>query len=252
MIKSDFVNYWKDDFRTSNSLLAIAGGVKLKDVLSEANRYFNKDKLKEKKTPIFSYGKGRRLIIKKMDLPQSSFLISFRTFGGPISKETYPLIMLRAVMGGGWSSRITQRLRIKESLIYGWGTNITRYYDTGSYTLRMGTEKDKIPKLTSILGEELRKIVREGITEDELELYKGYINGSMLAGMQTPWDYLNYYAADELYDPGTIESVEERAININKITRLQVNEVAKKYLREDNWYMALVGDNKLGDINFHL
>jgi len=252
LIRSDFINYWKNDFRTKDSLLAIAGGIKFKDVLSKANKYFSKDKLKEKKVPTFNYKKGKSLIIKKMDLPQSSLLISFRTFGGPISKETYPLIMLRIIIGSGWSSRITQRLRIKESLIYGWGTNIARYYDTGSYTIRMGTEKNKIPKLTSILGEELRKIIKEGITEDELKLYKGYITGSMLAGMQTPWDYLNYYAADELYDPGTIESVEERVKNINKITRSQVNDVARKYLREDNWYMALVGDNKPGDIDFHL
>lgn len=249
----DATSFWNTLVLSKDAILMLAGGIRAGDAKTAAEKYFGTQTLKKAiSIPNYQYRGKERISLEKRLLPQVNSVLGFRTFGGFPTQETYPLFVLRVILAGNWSSRIVQRLRVKESLIYGWGAQVMRLLDTGMFTLQLATSKKNFQKVISILGEELVKLKEEGISQKELSLAKGYIEGSESSGIETSWDYTDWYAYDELFWPEKVESVEERIANIQKVTKEEVELVAKKYLTKENWYMGVTGDIKEKEIKLEL
>jgi len=246
------VKFWAEKAKMRSNILLISGGINANDVTNLAEKYFAGTKLNEIETPRFSYKAKERMIIEKRDLPRTNMLLSFKTPGGPIYKDFYPLQVLRGILAAGWSSRIQQRLRVKESLIYGFGARIIRYFDIGAFTLIGASDKHNFPKMFQILCEELVKLREKGVSQNELNLAKGFLGGSTLSGIETSWDYANWYALDELYWPDKVESPEQRIKRINRVKLEEVESVAKKYLKEDSWNLAVLGNVQKSEVKVEL
>lgn len=245
--------FWNDLFIANSSTLLIVGGIKFEQILKIAEKHFGSRKLSQSTNPpAYQYKSEARISFEKKMLPRANMLMSFRTFGGPVNKDTYALLALRGVLASGWASRISQRLRIKESLIYGFGSKLIRYSDTGALTLHLASSKEKFGKMISVLCEEIVRLRDKGISNKDLDLAKGFIEGSLLSGIETSWDYVNWYAVDELHWPGKNKSPEETITQIKKVTKSQVEEIGKKYLTADNWHLAVVGDVKEKEIKVEL
>ncbi|MFC1710394.1 M16 family metallopeptidase [Patescibacteria group bacterium] len=248
----DCKNHWKKEVINNESMLAISAGKKFEDIIDVAEKTFGQVKLHSQTIPRFMYISSKDKIFKYKDLPQTNILLGFRTIGGPVNDEFNSLSMLRNILGVGWSSRLQKRMREKESLVYSWGAKNYNFFDTGAFVIYLATERNKLSKLLTVLADELSILVKNGVTKDELKLYKGYYEGVMLSRMQKPWDYLNYYGDDELYWPNTLETIEERVEKIKKLTKGDVDKVINKYITNDNWYLSVVGGNKKEEIKFNL
>ena len=250
---NDAARFWEQHFRSASNLLLISGGVGAEKAIKLSEKYFGKHRLaSEFSVPTFTYEDSDRVRVEKRILPRTNMLMSFRIPGGAIYKDFYALLVLRGILATGWSSRIYQRLRVKESLIYGTGSTLRRFFDTGAFILTLASSKKKFPKMISILCEEIVKIRERGISEDELTLAKGFIRGTTLSGVETSWDYNEWYSYDELYWPESADSVEGRLEKIKKVTRKEVEAAAKKYLTKGNWHMAVVGETREKDIKVDL
>jgi predicted Zn-dependent peptidase len=251
--QADSIEFWSRYINSRNSILLISGGLKTEDAQRVAQKYFGKNKLGGPRVfPSYEFEGSKRIIVEKRSLPRTNMLLSFRIPGGPISKETYPLLVLKNILSGGWSSRISQRLRVKESLIYGWNSSMKSFLDTGALIFILASADKDFIKMVATLCQELANLREKGITEGELELAKGFMEGSILSSMETSWDYADWYAYDELYWPRNVESVEERIMRIKQVSKEDVEKVAKKYLTQDNWHLAAVGEIEERDIKVDL
>src|SRR3989344_6901814 len=251
--QEDSIGFWSRYFNSRNSILMISGGLETKDAQKMAQKYFGKFKLgRSQDFPTYEFGGHRRIIVEEKNLPRTNMLMSFRIPGGPISKETYPLLVLKNILSGGWSSRISQRLRVKESLVYGWHSFIKSFLDTGAFIFVLASASKDFTKMVNTFCEEIVSIRENGIKESELELTKGFMQGTILSRVETSWDYADWYAYDELHWPSYVESVEERVMNIKKVSKEDVERVAKKYLTGSNWHLAVVGDVKENEIKVDL
>ena len=249
----DALGFWIKYFKSNNSLLVISGGVKTRAAQEEAEKFFAQVKITDaNEFPKYKYEDGERIAVEMKDLPRANMLMSFRTPGGHVSKEFYSLLILKVIMSGGWSSRISRRLRIKESLVYGWGSSLKRYLDTGGLIFSLASAKESFPKMLSVFCEELVSVREKGVQESEVALAKGAIEGALLREVETSWDYTDWYAYDELYWPSYIESVDDRIKNVRLVSKENVERVAKKYLTQNNWHLAIVGDVEEKDIKVDL
>lgn len=253
IVFKDTTNFWNKYFLAKNSLILVSGGIDLENATKIIEKHFGSKKMKPSEAiPIYKYKDTDKIIIEKKSLPQANMLLSFRTFGGPETKESLALLLLRRIFAVGWSSRVSQRLRIKESLIYGWNSRLIRYLDTGAFILNIPTAKENFPKMMKILCEELVKIRDGGITNEELDLAKSYIEGSVLSSVETSYDYADWYAVDELHWPNTADSPEIRVEKFKSATKREVESAARKYITKENWHLAVVGDIKEEDIKIEL
>ncbi|MCC6512224.1 MAG: insulinase family protein, partial [Pirellulaceae bacterium] len=97
----------------------------------------------------------------------------------------YPaLTIANFILGGGsLSSRLADRVRQQEGLSYGVGSNIGSHPidERTSFSLYAITNPGKRDRLMKVIDEELKKLAKDGVTQDELDRAKeGYLQNEQL------------------------------------------------------------------------
>jgi zinc protease len=157
--------------------------------------------------------------------------------------DRYALVLMNEILGGGgFSSRITERVRSDEGLAYSVGTAIdTAGRDLGTFRAGLQTKTRSVGPAIQAILEEIRRIREQPVTERELSRVKeGFINSyifrfdsplfNVVQLMQLEYDGLpsNYY-----------ETLLDR---YRAVTREDILRVARKYLHPDQLTFLVVGD----------
>jgi predicted Zn-dependent peptidase len=155
----------------------------------------------------------------------------------------YRLAVLSAIVGGGMSSRLFQRLREERGLAYSVYTSSESYRDTGAVTIAMGVQPARAAEALGRLQEELALFVAEGPTDEELDSGKAQIRGSMLLGEESVSNHMYHLALDELCY-GRFVSLESHLADVAAVTREDVIESARAWMGPAGWSVAAVGPKK--------
>jgi len=155
----------------------------------------------------------------------------------------YRLAVLSAIVGGGMSSRLFQRLREERGLAYSVYTATESYRDTGAVTIAMGVQPARAAEALGRLQEELALFAAEGPTDEELDSGKAQIKGSMLLGEESVSNHMYHLALDELCY-GRFVSLESHLADIAAVTRADVIESARAWMGPAGWSIAAVGPKK--------
>jgi zinc protease len=86
---------------------------------------------------------------------------------------------------------------------------------------------------------ELKKVRDRGLTEEEVDRAKKYLVGNFEIGLQTNGAQANQMSLDELYGLG-FDHYQKYPQEIQKVTRDEVNRVAKKYLNVETYVLAIL------------
>lgn len=159
----------------------------------------------------------------------------------------YPALALgNFILGGGsLSSRLGDRVRQKEGLSYGVGSGLrSSSLDprTSFYVFAIANPAN-VEKLKVVIKEEIEKILKEGVTEQELETAKrGFLQRLEVARTE---DGALAAALGETAQVGrTLAFDAQQEDKIRKLTREEVQAALKKYLSLDRMILAVAGDLK--------
>jgi predicted Zn-dependent peptidase len=98
--------------------------------------------------------------------------------------DRYALTVVEQIFGGGMASRLFQEVREERGYcysIYSWASS---YADSGLAGVYAGTNPARLPELLAVLDDQVAKLVAGGVTEHELGLAKGYLEGSLVLGLE--------------------------------------------------------------------
>ncbi len=98
--------------------------------------------------------------------------------------DRYALMVANQILGGGMSSRLFQQVREERGLCYSVYSWASTYADAGSAGIYAGTAPSRVGELLSVVDDEVAKLVASGVTENELAVAKGCIEGSLLLGLE--------------------------------------------------------------------
>jgi predicted Zn-dependent peptidase len=98
--------------------------------------------------------------------------------------DRYALMVANQVLGGGMSSRLFQEVREERGLCYSVYSWASTYDDAGSAGIYAGTAPARARQLREVIDDEVAKLVATGVTESELSVAKGFIEGSLLLGLE--------------------------------------------------------------------
>jgi predicted Zn-dependent peptidase len=87
-------------------------------------------------------------------------------------ERRYAADMLAQVLGGGTSSRLWQKVREERGLAYSVGASSIMFADCGLFMVSAATSPEQTHDVVDIAVEEMRDVVSNGVTADELELAK--------------------------------------------------------------------------------
>jgi zinc protease len=157
------------------------------------------------------------------------------------------LVMNDILGGGGFTSRVMNRVRSDEGLAYDAHTSFPggTYYPL-TFTAGFQSKSRTVPYAISIILDEIKKISAEPVTEQELETSKrGWID-RFPRNFSTKTQVATTFAQDEFTgryakDPEYWKKFRDRIQSVGKDDILRV---AKKYLKTDNKVVILVVGQK--------
>lgn len=148
--------------------------------------------------------------------------------------DAYALDLLSNIMGSGNSSRLNQRLVKQEraaslAVLF---SDLRRGPGLMFFYLRANQGVDAA-RLEALLDEEIEKLLRDGVTEAELQRAKNQQRAGFIRGLQTAMGRAETLQRYALYfgDPAELRNDLAR---FDAVTREDVLRVARQYLRPEN------------------
>jgi predicted Zn-dependent peptidase len=99
-------------------------------------------------------------------------------------EDRWAMAVANQVLGGGMASRLFQEVREERGLAYAVYSHPSAYSDSGYLTIYCGTAPKRAKETLSVIDEVVAGLVADGITERELQVAHGYIEGSLLLGLE--------------------------------------------------------------------
>jgi predicted Zn-dependent peptidase len=233
----EFIDFYKTFYVPENATLSIAGDIDIKETKAAIDKYFKDIKRGGKPIPRPTVVEPpqkeeiRDVIFDNIQLPAVIETYHMPAQGTP---DSYALNMLSTVLSGGQSSRMYKSLVDEQKKAYVVQAFPFSSEDPGLYiALGLANVGVSVDELEEGMDEEIRKVQEELIPEKEFQKVRNQIesdyvqgNSSMIGIAEQLANYHVYYG-----DAGLINNELDRFM---KITREDLQRVAKKYLTKEN------------------
>lgn len=179
--------------------------------------------------------------INKADVNQSN--IEIVGLGTERRNPDLPaLSVMNEILGGGFGSRLFQKVRTELGLAYAVGGGLGANYDhPGTFRVVVMTKSPSTVDATKSAMTEIKGLTSEPFTEVELKRAKDNILNSFLFRYDTRDKVLNERVKLEFYGYPA-DYLETYRAAVEKVTLADVTRVAKRYIQPDKLAVLVVGN----------
>jgi len=139
------------------------------------------------------------------------------------------LDVINHVFGGGLSSRLFEEVRERRGLAYAVYSGMASYDDAGVFQMYAGTQPGRSAEVQQVLRDELARLVRDGITDEELDVARGYLTGAFELGLEDTGNRMAR-TASQLITTGRVRSIDEQVARWAAVDQDAVNEALRDVL----------------------
>ncbi|MFR7545575.1 MAG: EF-P 5-aminopentanol modification-associated protein YfmF [Clostridia bacterium] len=183
--------------------------------------------LKERKSNYVRQGLGsnenkEKVVEEKMDISQGKLVIGM-DLNLKEDNLRFGAQVYNTILGGSASSKLFKNVREKASLAYTVSSNYMKL--KSNIFIRAGIEIENYDKTVEIIKEQLKDMEESNFSEEDINQAKRTILSSINNIEEEQDIELSYYYGQELSDK--MMTIEEYKNNIEKVTREEINSVAK-------------------------
>ncbi|UBM60211.1 insulinase family protein [Marinilongibacter aquaticus] len=184
---------------------------------------------------------------EKIETPDKANALFLSGINLKINDENkdYPSLMVgNYLLGGGFlNSRLAVRIRQKEGISYGVGSQVSvpSLDEDGRFTTYAIYAPENSEKLVSAFLEEINRVRNEGFTQEELDKAKEGI----LQGRQVHWSKDNELVGelnDNLFIGRTMKYADDFNKKLESLTLDEVNNTFRKYIEPSKLTIIQAGD----------
>jgi predicted Zn-dependent peptidase len=175
----------------------------------------------------------------RKDLSQVYVCLAMPTFTYADPRR-HALVVLNTALGGGVSSRLFQRLREREALVYSVASFTESYEDSGLLGIYFVTDRRKLERCLAVLAEELSRLRADRLSPEEFERARNMTKSSVLLALESPTSRMMRLARTWQM-LGRVVTVDETIDAFNRLTREQVAGLIDELLSQDFGYAGVVG-----------
>jgi len=232
--REDVVRFHRERLGPKGALLVVVGAVKPEVVAAEAEKAFagwsRTDQLEPTPAPAVEgvAQAGRILIVDKPDQTQSQVRI-----GGPGYRLGHPdyfsATAMNIVLGGGFTSRLVNEIRVERGLSYGVGSYFDAMHAGGAFAISTFTKTASTREIIDVALGEVAKVRKGGVTPKELKSAQTYLAGLYPMRTETSDSVASILADIRVHGLGD-DWVEKFRDRLRAVTPKQVKEASAKYL----------------------
>jgi zinc protease len=243
--RANLVNLHLKHYKADNAALVIAGDVAPQTAFTLARNHFGKwgkpVKIEEwiDPTEITSSQEGVKipetLEIKQItvvDLPgsgQAAVSVAQRTFSRN-NRVYFTALTSNSVLGGGYSARLNQEIRIKRGLSYGARSDFL-------------PRNESAAEVAEIILTEMTKLGREEVSENELTSRRAVLIGDFSRDLETTGGLVNQIGQLALYDI-KLDEISSFIQNVQDVETNNVKSYMSNVVRSTPTNIVIVGDAK--------
>ncbi|MBU1031699.1 insulinase family protein [Patescibacteria group bacterium] len=240
----DMVLYIDSLYSPKNMALVYVGNLP-KDIDKIAQRYFL-DLPKRSEHKFKPYEKVKqtkpKVNVFYKDTDQANLVLGMEGFDR-YDRKRYIAKILAVVLGEGMSSRLFIQVRERRGLAYNVGAHHGSYKDTGAFMVYGGLKLEKIYEALEVIKAELERLAAEKVTDDELQKAKEIIRGRIALQSESTNFLAEYFGTSFVLDR-KIETFEEILEKIDKITKEDLQNLAKDLFQKQNYNLQVIGPFK--------
>lgn len=238
--RKDFLDYHKKHYHAEKTVVVVTGNIDEKKAVEMIKNAFasipSKSVVSKKK---ITKASGNTLNIENRKTDQSHIVIGMRSLplGHP---DRRALSVLNGILGHGMSSRLSFKLREEMGAGYYVYSDLSSTNDTGEFGIATGTEPKRVNEVISAIKGEIEKLRTVLVPEGEIAKAKEYMIGNLYMGMESSDSIAHWVANHEILNrpQKTLQDVEKE---VRAITSKDVLRVAKKYLKPEQFHVAIIG-----------
>ena len=247
--KQDLENYFHTYYAPNNCVVVVVGDVKFNWVKSLAEKYLAPIPSGPRPRKIHTIEpeqKGEKEVFVKRDIPSPYILMAYHIPQSG-SEEYYAVDLLESILSSGKTSRLYKSIVDEKQLAIDIGTDYELAFDpTIMLVYAIANQDVKAENLVKAILDEMDKIVNEGVTEDELQKVKNQKLMSFYHRMETINGKANTIGNYELFF-GDYKKLFSAPSDYAKVTRDEIQQVAKKYFTEENRTVGIMQSTELGE-----
>ena len=234
--------FHREMINPKNVIIAAAGNVEHRQIVDLSQNFFGQNsKPKTQNSKLKTPKIAAPIVIKKNKNLEQAHLIIAAPFVDAQSERRYAADLLANILGGGTSSRLWQKVREEKGLAYSVGASAAMYLDCGVFSIYAGTSPHQTESVLDISIKELRSVVRNGVTNEELQQMKEQSAASILLGLEDSATRAGTLAHLEMMHGRQI-SLEETIEKIEAVTIDEIQEIAQEFFQTEKIAFGALGN----------
>jgi len=161
-------------------------------------------------------------------------------------RSRYAEKVLETILGSGMSSRLFQRVREEEGLVYSIYTHASFFSDCGNLGVFFSTGEEETGTVLKVVAEEIARLKREGLKEGELLRAKRLSHGEFVRKLESTDQRL--FRLGGLYSlTGRAPTVEETVRELEAVDEEEVMSVAEELLVPSRMCLSVYARKDVGE-----
>jgi zinc protease len=158
--------------------------------------------------------------------------------------DFYAVKVANGILGGGYSARLNEEIRVKRGLSYGANSELEARHDIGVFEAQAQTKNEAADQVAGLLMDEVRRLGTQAATPAELAARKATLIGEYGRNVDTGSGLAGAIALDALYgvDLGEIARYSDR---VQAVGAEGARAAAVKLVDPAKADLVIVGDAKL-------
>jgi predicted Zn-dependent peptidase len=241
--KAQIRAHYSETFHPGNMIFCASGNIRPEQIIPFLEKAFPQTsrgtELRGWEAPL----PNQHVILReKRELEQVHLCLGSKGFPQQ-DEERYAAALFNTILGGGMSSRLFQRIREKEGLVYTVASYHNGYLNGGYQAVYAACMPKNLKRVLNITLDEMRSIKQNGATPDELAAAKLHLKGSILLSLESTVSRMSSIARQEYYF-GRQFSPDEIIEHVDAVTLDDIQEVARAIVDPDSLSLTLLGNLK--------
>lgn len=239
------LQFYQSYYHSGNSILAVVGDITVEEVKENLipRLATRPERISPSRPFISEFLEGPKTVKIDRPITQANIMLGHRGVARG-NKDYYAITVMNFILGGGdLSSRLLEEIRVKRGLVYFVGSSFIPRKHPGPFLVAMQTKNASAREAISLVLQEMERMKKEPVSEEELKTAVKYLVGSFLVRYDTQKNLADLYTQIEYYGLG-MDYPDKYPSLINAVTREDVLRAARTYLHPDHYILVIVGNLK--------